>query len=147
MPFTGVGTHLKKLKEKPDEAKRMVKALLRANRYVRSNREGTIQTMMDWIKVDRESAAATYDSTWKIFSEDGGMSESGLKLVIDQSREAMKIERAVALTEVADFGVIREVQKELGIKEIELGDGVMEWRSDGLNQYSNTPSLQIWGLL
>jgi hypothetical protein len=26
--------------------------------------------MMDWIKVDRESAAATYDSTWKIFSED-----------------------------------------------------------------------------
>ena len=116
MPFTGVGTHLKKLKEKPDEVKRMVKALLRANRYVRSNREGTIQTMMDWIKVDRESAAATYDSTWKIFSEDGGMSESGLKLVIDQSREAMKIERAVALTEVADFGIIREVQKELGIK-------------------------------
>ena len=26
---------------------------------------------MDWIKVDRESAAATYDSTLKIFSEDG----------------------------------------------------------------------------
>jgi hypothetical protein len=44
--------------------------LLRANRYVRQNREGTIGTMMDWIKVDRESAAATYDSTWKIFSED-----------------------------------------------------------------------------
>jgi len=116
MPFTGVGTHLKKLKEKPDEVKRMVKALLRANRYVRSNREGTIQTMMDWIKVDRESAASTYDSTWKIFSEDGGMSESGLKLVIDQGREAMKIERPVALTEVADFGIIHEVQKELGIK-------------------------------
>jgi len=116
MPFTGVGTHLKKLKEKPDEVKRMAKALLRANRFVRSNREGTIQTMMDWIKVDRESAAATYDSTWKIFSEDGGMSESGLKLVIDQGREAMKIDRPVALTEVADFSIIREVQKELGIK-------------------------------
>jgi len=44
------------------------------------------------------------------------MSESGLKLVIDQGREAMKIERPVALTEVADFGIIHEVQKELGIK-------------------------------
>ena len=116
MPFTGVGTHLKKLKEKPDEVRRMVKALLRANLYVRSNREGTIQTMMDWVKVDRESAAATYDSTWKIFSEDGGMSESGLKLVIDQGREAMKIDRPVALTEVADFGFIRDVQREMGIK-------------------------------
>ena len=117
LPFTGLGTHLKKLKEKPDEVKRMTKALLRANRFVRSYREGTIQTMMDWIKVDRESAVATYDATWKIFSEDGGISESGLKLVIDQGREAMKIERPVALSEVADFNLIREVQKELGIRK------------------------------
>ena len=117
LPFTGVGTNLRKLKEKPDEVKRMVKAMLRANRFVRSNREGTIQTMMEWIKVDRESAVATYDSTWKIFSEDGGLSESGLKLVIDQGREAMKIERPVATSEVADFNIIREVQKELGIRK------------------------------
>jgi NitT/TauT family transport system substrate-binding protein len=117
LPFTGVGTNLRKLKEKPDEVKRMVKAMLRANRFVRSNREGTIQTMMEWIKVDRESAVATYDSTWKIFSEDGGLSERGLKLVIDQGREAMKIERPVANSEVADFNLIRDVQKELGIRK------------------------------
>ncbi len=117
LPFTGLGTNLKKLKEKPDEVKRMTRALLRANRFIRSNREGTIQTLMDWVKVDRESAAATYDSTWKIFSEDGSISESGLKLVVDQGREAMKIERPVANTEVADFTIIREVQKELGIKK------------------------------
>ena len=116
LPFTGIGTNLKKLKEKPDEVKRMVRAMLKANRYIRANREGTIQTMMDWIKVDRESAAATYDSTWKIFSEDGSISESGLKLVIDQGREAMKIDRAVATSEVADLTFIREVQRELGIK-------------------------------
>ena len=116
LPFTGIGTNLKKMKEKPDEVKRMVRAMLKANRFVRSNREGTIQTMMEWVKVDRESAAATYDSTWKIFSEDGSMPESGLKLVVDQGREAMKIERAVANSEVADFTFIREVQRELGIK-------------------------------
>ena len=91
--------------------------MIRANRFVRSNREGTTQTLMDWVKVDRESAAATYDSTWKIVSADGGISESGLKLVIDQGREAMKIEGPVANTEVADFNLIREVQKELGIKK------------------------------
>lgn len=117
MPFTGLGVTQKKLKEKPDEVKRAIKALLRANRFVRSNREGTIQTMMDWIKIDRESAAATYDSTYRIFSEDGSISESGLKLVIDQGREAMKIDRPVASTEVADFNLIREVQKEMGIRK------------------------------
>jgi NitT/TauT family transport system substrate-binding protein len=116
LPFTGLGVNTKKLKEKPDEVKRMIKAALRANRFVRQNREGTIQTMMDWIHVDRESAAATYDGTWRIFSEDGSIPENGLKLVIDQGREAMKIERPVANSEVADLSILREVQKELGIK-------------------------------
>jgi hypothetical protein len=65
------------------------------------------------VKIDREAAAATYDATWRIFSEDGNMPEAGLKLVIDQGREAMKIERAVGNSEVADFALLREAQKEL----------------------------------
>jgi hypothetical protein len=93
-----------------------IKAALRANRFVRQNREGTIQTLMDWVHVDRESAAATYDSTWRIFSEDGNIAESGLRLVIDQRRQAMKIDRPVGIEEVADFAPLREAQKELGIK-------------------------------
>jgi NitT/TauT family transport system substrate-binding protein len=116
LPFTGLGVNTKKLKEKPDETKRMIKALLRANRYVRQNRDGTIQTLMDWVHVDRESAVATYDSTWRIFSEDGSIPEGGLKLVIDQGRQAMNIERPVANAEVADITLLREAQKELGIK-------------------------------
>ena len=116
LPFTGLGVNTKKLKEKPDEVKRMIKAALRANRFVRQNREGTIQTLMDWVHVDRESAAATYDSMWRIFSEDGNIAESGLRLVIDQGRQVMKIDRPVAIEKVADFAPLREAQKELGIK-------------------------------
>lgn len=117
LPFTGLGTHLKKLKEKPDEIKRMLKAMIRTNRFIRQNRDGTIQTMMEWMKIDRESAAATYDSVRRVFSEDGSIPEDGLKLVIDQGRTAMKIERAMANSEVADFSLLREVHKEMGIKK------------------------------
>jgi NitT/TauT family transport system substrate-binding protein len=117
MPFTGLGTHLKKLKEKPDEVKRMLRAMIRTNRFIKQNRDGTIQAMMDWIKIDRDSAAATYDSTWRVFSEDGSIPEAGLKLVIDQSREAMKIDRPVANSEVADLSLLREVHRELGSKK------------------------------
>ena len=117
MPFTGLGTNLKKLKERPDEIKRMLKAMIRTNRFIRTNRDGTIQAMMEWMKIGRESAAATYDSTWRVFSEDGSIPDAGLKLVIDQGREAMKIERAVAATEVADLSLLREVQKELAMKK------------------------------
>jgi NitT/TauT family transport system substrate-binding protein len=115
-PFTGIGVTTKKLKENPDEVKRIVKALIRSNLYVRENREGTIQTLAEWGRTDRESAAASYDSTRRIFSRDGTISESGLKLVIDQARQALKVERPVAIDEVADFGPLREAHRELGIK-------------------------------
>ena len=117
MPFTGLGTNLKKLKEKPDEAKRMLKAMIRTNRFIRENRDGTIQAMMEWMKIDRDSAEATYDSTRRVFSEDGTIPDAGLKLVIDQAREAMKIERAVTNSDVADMSLLREVQKELAGKK------------------------------
>ena len=116
-PFTGIGATTKKLKEKPDEVKKMLRAMIRANRFVRQNREGTIQTIMDWIHVDRESAAATWDSTWRIFSEDGTIPDNGLKFVIDQAREASKIERPVPNSEVADMTLLREVQRELGSRK------------------------------
>jgi hypothetical protein len=90
--------------------------MIRTNRFIRTNRDGTIQAMMEWMKIDRDSAAATYDSTWRVFSDDGSIPDAGLKLVIDQGREAMKIERAVANSEVSDMGLLREVQKELAMK-------------------------------
>ena len=115
-PFTGIGATTRKLREKPDEVKRMIKAGIRANRYMRQNRDGAIQVMMDWGKTDRESAANTYDSTWRIFSEDGGMTENGLKVVIDQAKQSMNIDRPVAISDVAEFNFVREAQRELGMK-------------------------------
>ena len=34
------------------------------------NREGTIQFLMEWLKVNREVATATYDSVVKVYNED-----------------------------------------------------------------------------
>lgn len=115
-PFTGLGTNMRKLGEKPDEVKKMIRAGIRANHYIRQNREGTIQVLMDCGETDRDSATATYDSTKSIFSDNGSMPESGLKLVIEQNKVALKIDRSVSLDEVADFGQLRVAQKDLGIR-------------------------------
>ncbi len=115
-PFVGLGANAKKLKERPDEIKRAIKALIKANRYITANREGAIQVLAEWGRTDRESAAASYDGTVKVFNADGSIPESGLKLVIDQSRQALKMDQPVAADQVADLGPLREAQKELGIK-------------------------------
>lgn len=42
-PVSGLVASVKKSKENPDEVKRVIKAGIRANRYIRINRAGTIQ--------------------------------------------------------------------------------------------------------
>jgi NitT/TauT family transport system substrate-binding protein len=115
-PVTGVVSSLKKIKEKPEEIKRVIKAGIKANRYIRQNRDGTIQTFMEWLKVDKEMATATYESVWKTYNEDGSLPEAGLSLLIDEAKKAAKISREVASSEVADLAILREAQRELGIQ-------------------------------
>jgi NitT/TauT family transport system substrate-binding protein len=115
-PFVGLGASNKKIKERGDEVKRAIKALIKANRYILSNRDGAIQTLAEWGRSDRESAAGAYDGTIKVFNNDGSIPESGLKLVIEQSKQSLKIDKPIAPEDVADLGPLREAQKELGIK-------------------------------
>jgi NitT/TauT family transport system substrate-binding protein len=115
-PFVGVGTSVRKIKEKPDEVRKVIKALVKANRFIRENREGAIQILAEWGKVEPEVAASAYDSTIKVFSADGGIPEEGLRLVIEQAKKEANITRDVPLSEVSDFAFFREAQRELGIK-------------------------------
>jgi len=115
-PVTGILSSVKKIKEKPDEIKRVIRAGIKANRYIRQNRDGTIQTFMEWLKIDKEMATATYDSVGKSFNEDGSLPEDGLRLLIEEAKKAAKINREIASSEVADLSILREAQKELGIK-------------------------------
>ena len=115
-PVTGILASDKKIKEKPDEIKRVIKAGIKANRYIRQNRDGTIQAFMDWMKIDKEMAAATYDSVGKAFNEDGSLPEDGLRLLIDEAKKAAKISREIPSSEVADLALLKEAQKEMGIQ-------------------------------
>jgi ABC-type nitrate/sulfonate/bicarbonate transport system substrate-binding protein len=107
---------VKKIKENPDQLKRVIKAGIKANRYLLQNRDGTIQVMMQWMRIDKDTATATYDGSVKSFNDDGSVSEAGLRIAIDEARKAANITREVAINEVADFSILREAQRELGTK-------------------------------
>jgi NitT/TauT family transport system substrate-binding protein len=115
-PESGVIAHVKKIREKPDEIKRVIRTGIKANRYVRNEREGTIQFLMEWQKVTRETASANYDSAARAFNDDGSLPESGLRLIVDEAKKTAKVERDISLSDVADLSILREAQKELGIK-------------------------------
>ena len=115
-PHIGLGTSDKKLKEKPQEVIRVIKAFIKANRFIRDHRQDAINILVDWGRTQRDDAAASYDSTWQVFSLDGAMADDGMRLVIDDAQKALKVTRTVAINEVADAHPLREAQRALGIK-------------------------------
>src|SRR5437016_2771064 len=115
-PVSGLIASAKKIKERPDEIRRAIKAGIKANRYIRQNRDGTLPIMAEWLKIDKEMAAATYESSVKTFSEDLNLPDSGLRLLIDEAKRVAKVNREVSLGEVADLTLLREAQKELRTK-------------------------------
>jgi NitT/TauT family transport system substrate-binding protein len=115
-PYLGLGTHLRKIKDRPDEIRRVIKATIRANRFIRDHRDQAVATLIAWGKVEREFAYASYDALRNLFNADGGVPEDGLKLVIDQTRRSNKITREVAPSEIVDLSFLRAAQAELGIK-------------------------------
>ena len=115
-PQVGLIVNERKIKQRPEEIKRVIKAGIEANRYIRSNREGTVQFLMEWMRIDKDVAAATYEAFLPALSEDGNCPEDGMRLVIEEAKKAAKVSREVSMKDVADLSILREAQREMGIK-------------------------------
>jgi ABC-type nitrate/sulfonate/bicarbonate transport system substrate-binding protein len=115
-PETGLVAGVKKIQAKPDEIKRVIRAGIKANRYIRGNRDGTIQFIMEWLKVNKEIATTTYDGVVRVYNEDPSVCEKGLRVMIEERKQTLKITRDVQLSEVADLSLIREAQRKMRIK-------------------------------
>lgn len=115
-PQVGLIVNDRKIKESPEEIKRIIKASIEANRFIRSNRDGTVQFLMEWLGIEKDVAAAIYEALLPALNDDGNCPEDGMRLVINGAKNAAKVSREVSSDEVADLRILREAQRELGIK-------------------------------
>lgn len=116
-PFGGLAAIDKKIKQNRPEVKTVLKSLIGASRYIRTNRDGTIQALMEWTKADKESATALYDVIQPVTSEDGLIPDKGFQVVVDQAKRELNINRKVSVDELRDESILREALAELTLKK------------------------------
>lgn len=58
---------------------------------------------------------STLAAAVKVISQDGSIPDDGLNLLIDQAKKDVKATRDNPLSEIADFTILREVRKEMGL--------------------------------
>lgn len=112
LPLTGLGATTRKLKENPDQAKRVVRALYESLQFIRANRKETIDIFARWLKIEPSIAADTYDVAIKVLSADGTATDKAIMASIEEAKDAGKIKGNFTPKDVSDFSLVRSIVAE-----------------------------------
>jgi ABC-type nitrate/sulfonate/bicarbonate transport system substrate-binding protein len=106
----GLAVNVKKLKEQPDQVRRMLKAMTQALKYMQENPEGTQQVMMSWLKLDRDMAADIYQIAKNNYTKNGMVEESMLNSLVTTMLAEAGIKN-IAPAQLVDFSLLQQVLK------------------------------------
>jgi len=114
VPSNGLSTTVRKLKENPDQVQRMLRASLRSMRYTREHKQEALPILAkEFPGMDRNTLAGTLDFYLKAMSPDGRVSDNVVREMINEQRALLNVKNEVPITQVADFGPLQRVVKEL----------------------------------
>ena len=113
---SGLALHNDTLREKPAQVKKMLRALLKAQNFIRGNKADSVRVIADWLKLEPGIAQASYDIYVKGMSSNGIVSERVLESDIERARRDQQVKEAVSVGKVVDFAIQREALNELGMK-------------------------------
>jgi len=117
MPSGGLTALSKTMKARPDEVKRVVRALQTAKSMMLKSRERTLDLITGVLRMDRETAAETYKLVESNFNDTGIPSPEGMANIVKAIKaEGRFTDRNVSFEEVAEPRFAIEVAKELGYK-------------------------------
>jgi ABC-type nitrate/sulfonate/bicarbonate transport system substrate-binding protein len=115
-PISAVAVTELRLKNNREETKKVLRAVLRGLRVMHERREDTIAIMGKWLSQSPDVARDSYDSILPSFSLDGGTVDKTYEFAIESRKATVRTDKPVALSQVRDLSLLREVQKELKLQ-------------------------------
>ena len=108
-----VATNDQFLKTKPKLMHGFMRALLKALRLVKQNREVAMDVMMKFSELNRDLAARTYDGMIGSFTSNGVVDEETQKNDLDIVREVLNVTKEVPIERAYDFSFAKKADSEL----------------------------------
>jgi len=117
IPLGGLAVHTQKIKEKPDEIVKMIKAILKSVDYIR-NRKGEILSIMEtkWGIKEADIREGIYRDIVGIYTRDGIASDETMKNVIQLVRDTRKSKDNQGLSDIVDWSFAKKAQAELKVR-------------------------------
>jgi ABC-type nitrate/sulfonate/bicarbonate transport system substrate-binding protein len=110
LPLSGIAVMDKKLQTQREQVKKVVRATVRGTRFMKQNRAETIQMLSDYLHITPPQAAKAYDASINSFTEDGMISDKGVNLDVQLTKERLKMTKDIPLSQLVDWSLVKELR-------------------------------------
>jgi NitT/TauT family transport system substrate-binding protein len=114
LPLAGLGVRDETIQKNPKQIHAMIRAVFRAIVFAKAYPEETMRRLANWVRVDQEVAAKSYELGKRSWSEGGVVSDAAVKVVVDQSILELKSKEAVSLDKVRNWTFAEQARREWG---------------------------------
>jgi ABC-type nitrate/sulfonate/bicarbonate transport system substrate-binding protein len=117
IPLGGLAVHTQRMKEKPDEIVKMIKAVLKATDYIRTRKPEILSFVeTKWGIKEADVRESIYKDMVGLFSRDGMASEETMKNVVQLVRDTRKSKDDKTMADIFDWSFAKKAQAELKLR-------------------------------
>jgi NitT/TauT family transport system substrate-binding protein len=109
----GMTTHEDVIRDRPELVHAVVRAALKAHRYMQQNREGTIAYMARFLEIEPGDAAVAYDRHMKHLTTDGLSTPERLEQILRGQQQELELDEPMAVDDAFDLRFARQAVDEL----------------------------------
>lgn len=111
-----LGSSERRIKERPDQVKKMVRAIVKTLLFIRNQPEQVTSFAQRFWKLDRKQAEKSYELVVKTMSQNGSATDAAMAFAINQARAGIKTDKEPTPAQAVDLSFLREVQQELKLR-------------------------------
>ena len=111
LPLSGIAVTDNKLQTQREQVKKVVRASLKGSRFMKQNRAETIQMVSDYLRITPSQAAKAYDTSINSFTDDGMISDKGVNLDVQLTKERLKMTKEIPLSQLVDWSLVKEIKQ------------------------------------
>ena len=83
---------------------------MRGTRYLKQNRTEMVQMLSDYLRITPGQSARAYDASINSFSDDGMISDKGVQLDVQLTKERLKLTKDIPLSQLVDWSLVKEIK-------------------------------------
>lgn len=110
LPLSGIAVMEQKLQTNREQVRRVARASVRGLRYLKQNRADSVQMLSDYLKITPAQSARAYDASISSFTDDGIISDKGVLLDVQLTKERLKLTKDIPLTQLVDWSLVKELK-------------------------------------